>query len=197
MKCNKYIAMLSALLTVAFTACDVETDEEPGGTVMQEMAGKWTVTFQQSVKEYNAIFGSDPMPDLKSMSAEQLAAEEWEDIYGVGKIYVLTANTSDERPDVMWFSDNGNFWNYQILCEVDKSNRSFSCKDQLAYKGEEGAPDCYVNCYYGKILKGAATTPRGVAADSIVAYFSFSDDNYGFTLMKMSGYRYTGYSEDR
>ena len=34
MKCNKYIAMLSALLSVAFTACDVETDEEPGGTVM-------------------------------------------------------------------------------------------------------------------------------------------------------------------
>ena len=41
---NRYIAIMSALLAVSFTACEVETDEEPGGTVMQEMAGKWLKT---------------------------------------------------------------------------------------------------------------------------------------------------------
>lgn len=195
---NRYIAIMSALLAVSFTACEVETDEEPGGTVMQEMAGKWTVTFEQSVKEYNVIIGeSTEKPNLASMTSEQLAAEEWEDFFGVGKVSVVTANTADEKSDVMWFSDEGAFWEYKVLCDVDKNTLSFSCTEQLAYEGEDGDPDCYVNCYHGKILKGAATTPRGVPADSIVAYFSFSDDSNGFTLMKMSGYRYTGYPEDR
>jgi hypothetical protein len=47
------------------------------------------------------------------------------------------------------------------------------------------------------VLEKAATTPRGVAADSIVAYIKYSDDGNGFTYMKMSGYRYTGYEADR
>lgn len=195
---NRYIAFMSALLAFSFTACEVETDEEPGGTAMQEMAGKWTVTFEQSVKELNVIMGSSTeSPNLVSMSPEQLAAEEWTDAFGVGKVAVVTANTASNSSTQMWFSDEGNFWGYQVLCNVDIDAGTFSCENQFAYAGKDGDPDCYVSCYHGKILKGAATTPRGVQADSIVAYFTFSDDSNGFTLMKMSGYRYTGYAEDR
>lgn len=195
---NRYIAFMSALLAFSFTACEVETDEEPGGTAMQEMAGKWTVTFEQSVKEHNVKIGeSTEKPNLASMTAEQLAAEEWADFFGKGKVSVVTANTASNSSTQMWFSDEGNFWKYQVLCNVDIDAGTFSCENQFAYAGKDGAPDCYVSCYHGRVLKGAATTPRGVQADSIVAYFTFSDDSNGFTLMKMSGYRYTGYAEDR
>ena len=42
---KKYISMMAMALTLAwgFTACDVETDEEPGGTNIQDMCGYWDV----------------------------------------------------------------------------------------------------------------------------------------------------------
>jgi hypothetical protein len=52
----------------------------------------------------------------------------------------------------------------------------------------------------GKILPKAATNPHGTAADSIVFYVSFSDDEYpdlyGYAKYKISGYRYTGLTSD-
>lgn len=48
----------------------------------------------------------------------------------------------------------------------------------------------------GKVLKGAATTPSGHPADSIVFYIRFYDDSYGFTYTKVSGFRRTGFGAD-
>ena len=52
----------------------------------------------------------------------------------------------------------------------------------------------------GKILKGAATTPSGMPADSIVFNVEFDDDPYpgayGYKNYRVSGYRYTGFSND-
>ena len=52
----------------------------------------------------------------------------------------------------------------------------------------------------GKILKGAATTPSGMPADSIVFEVKFSDDKYpatyGYDRYRVSGYRYTGLVND-
>lgn len=179
------------LLAVAFTGCDPETDEEPGGTAVEKMAGTWTVTFQQSVEEYDAIFGNASDPNLSSMSPEQLDGMTWEDMYGVGKVTIMTSNTAANVSTEMWMIDKA-FWGTQIKCSVDYKARTFEASEQ-----EVNADGCRMTVIGGKVLEGAATTPRGVPADSIVAYVKYSDDSYGFTYMKMSGYRYTGYTQDQ
>lgn len=173
-----------------FTSCDVETNEEPGGTNIEKMAGTWTVTFEQSVDEYNSITSGTANPNLESMTAEQLDKLSWEDFYGVGKTTIMTSNTAANTDSEMWFIDK-DFWGTQVRCDVKYNERTFTCADQEAYEG------CIVDIIGGKVLEGAATTPRGMAADSIVAYIKYSDNTDGFTYMKMSGYRYTGFSEDR
>lgn len=173
----------------AFTGCDVETDEEPGGTAVEKMAGTWTVAFEQSVDEYYAIFGGAADPGISNMTPDQLDMQEWEDIYGVGKVTVMTSNTAANVATEMWLIDK-NFWGTQVRCTVDYNARTFESRNQIPYEG------CTMDVIGGKILEGAATTPSGAPADSIIAYVKYSDDNYGFTYMKMSGYRYTGFSED-
>lgn len=187
---KKYISMFFIALSVSLTSCETETDEEPGGTAVEKMAGTWTVTFEQSVDEYNAIFNGDSNPNLESMNAEELAQQEWADVYGTGKVSIMTSNTAANIPTEMWFIDN-EFWGTQIKCSVDYDKRTFECDSQTAYEG------CVVDIIGGKILEGAATTPRGVPADSIIAFIKYSDDSNGFTFMKVSGYRYTGYAADK
>lgn len=179
-----------ALMAVAFTGCNPETDEEPGGTAVEKMAGTWTVTFMQSVDEYYALFEGMANPNLSAMAPEQLDKLEWEDIYGSGKVTILSSNTAANVNTEMWLVDK-NFWGTQIKCNVNYPERTFEAPEQEVYDG------CRMQVIGGKVLEGAATTPRGVPADSIVAYVKYSDDQYGFTYMKMSGYRYTGYAEDK
>lgn len=188
---KKYISMMAvALFTFAFMGCDPETDEEPGGTAVEKMAGTWTVTFEQSVAEYEAIFEGAANPNLSQKSPEELSQLEWADIYGSGKVSVLSSNTAANLSTEMWLVDK-KFWNTQIKCEVDYASRTFKAAEQTVYDG------CQMEIIGGKVLEGAATTPRGVPADSIVAFVKYSDDSYGFTYMKMSGYRYTGYPQDQ
>ena len=42
---KKYISMMAMalMLSMSFTACDVETDEKPGGTNIEKMCGYWDV----------------------------------------------------------------------------------------------------------------------------------------------------------
>jgi hypothetical protein len=187
---KKYISMLMAACAVVLCSCDPETNEEAGGTAVEKMAGTWTVTFEQSVDEYYAIAYGEEDPNLDSKTAEQLDALEWADVYNVGKVTVLTFNTAANDADKMWIQDD-EFWGTQVKCDVDYAARTFQAKDVEPYEG------CTMNIIGGKVLEKAATTPRGVAADSIVAYIKYSDDGNGFTYMKMSGYRYTGYEADR
>ena len=78
-------------------------------------------------------------------------------------------------------------------------------------KGEDDIENfCNITITDGKILKGAATTPSGMPADSIVFYVEFDDDYtlddegnvvyapeyYGFKNYRVSGYRYTGFTND-
>lgn len=198
---KKYILFLIAIcsFTLCLVSCEVETDVEPGGTNVEKMAGQWTVTFEQSMDEYYYIFGGEANPDLDSKTADELDALEWSDLYGSGKVSVYTYNTSANEDDVMWFSDyaaksdDASFWQYKIKVDIDYSAKTFDCATtaNTSYDG------CDITVIGGKILEGAATTPRGAAADSIVGYIKFSDDGYGFTYMKMSGYRYTGFDEDK
>lgn len=187
---RKYILLSFIALATTFVGCDVETNEEPGGTAVEKMAGTWTVTFEQSVDEYNAIFEGAANPGLESKTPAELDNIEWADIYGSGKLTIMTSNTAANIPTEMWLIDNS-FWGTQVRCSVNYGERTFESRNQTPYEG------CTMDVIGGKVLEGAATTPRGVPADSIIAYVKYSDDQYGFTYMKMSGYRYTGYSEDK
>lgn len=187
---RKYIVMGCIALATAFTGCDVETNEEPGGTAVEKMAGFWTVTFEQSVDEYNALFEGAADPGLESKTPAELDKLEWEDLYGNGKMTVVSSNTAANLPTEMWLIDN-TFKRTQVKCSVNYGERTFESRNQTPYEG------CTMDVIGGKVLEGAATTPRGVPADSIVAYVKYSDEANGFTYMKMSGYRYTGYTQDR
>ncbi len=77
-------------------------------------------------------------------------------------------------------------------------------------KGEETENAFNITITNGAIIKGAATTPSGMPADSIVFYVEFDDDYtkddegnlvyapeaYGFKNYRISGYRYTGFAKD-
>lgn len=197
---KKYILILLFAITFGFVACEVETDEEVGGNSVEKMAGEWTVTFEQSIDEYYYIFGySETDPDLDSKTAGELEDIDWADVYGAGKVSVFTYNTAANTDDVMWFADYAadaddyTFWMYKVKVDLDYEARTFSC-DATANTSYDG---CDVTVLGGKVLEDAATTPRGAVADSIIAFVKFSDDYYGFTYMKMSGYRYTGFDEDK
>jgi hypothetical protein len=179
----KKILFLIVVAGAFFTSCE---KDEIGGTATQEIAGEWVVTNQQSVDEYYYIFGGQgQMPD-----EVDIENWEWDFIYDEDYARVLTYNTAANLPTEMFVSDGGSFWDYTVKAKVDGTNFEVPETDNLAYE------DCKVTIIKGQILKGAATTPSGVPADSIVYYVKFSDDDYGFTYTKVSGYRHTGFADD-
>jgi len=171
---------------VSFQSC--EKKYEPGGTAIQDMAGDWWVTNQQSVDEYYYIFkGQGQMPDEANIENW-----EWDYVYDDSHTNIFTYNTAANLPTEMFVEDGGSFWDYKVKVKVDYNAKTFEAPTtaNLAYDG------CDVTIIKGKVLKGAATSPSGTPVDSIVFYVKFSDDNYGFTYTKVSGFRRTGFPED-
>lgn len=185
-------------LSFGFVSCDVETNEDAGGTNVEKMAGHWTVTFEQSVDEYNAIANGGTNPGLSSMTADQLEKLKWADAYGMGKVGVYSYNTASNAADSIWFSDyatkasDASTWSYKLKVGINYGTKTFGC----AETSNTNHSGCSITIIGGKILKDAARTPRGAVADSIIAFVKFSNNSDGFTFMKMSGYRYTGFSAD-
>jgi hypothetical protein len=196
---KNYILLFIAVIAIVFGSCEAETDTDAGGTSTEDMAGQWYVTFEQSLDEYNSLFLGSDDPELTTLTADELDELSWSDLYGTGSVSVYTFNTADESTDSLWFadysadSDDAAFWQYKVKVGMDLYDGTFSC-DETANTSYDG---CNITVLGGKILEDAATTPRGYAADSIIAYVYFSDDYYGFTYMKMSGYRYTGFEDDK
>jgi hypothetical protein len=95
----------------------------------------------------------------------------------------------------MWINDNANFWDFKNKINVDLKNLTFSVSN-----AQNEAYDSKVTIEDGKILLGAATTPSGMPADSIVFIVTFDDDDYpeafGYYGYRVSGYRYTGFAAD-
>lgn len=182
---NKLTILLFASVLV-LTSCDNTTD--PGGTAVQNMSGDWWVTYEHSYEEYDYLLngvGEMPSPDT---------LELWNfiDVYEVGHTQLLTFNVASNASDTMFISDEGNFYDLLGKIPVKYSDLTFGGNDSipnLAY-------DVNVVIKGGKILKGAATTPSGTHADSIVFYLGVPDDQYGFTYIKVSGFRRTGFSAD-
>ena len=168
---KKYISLLmtALLFSFGFTGCDPETDEEPGGTNVEKMAGVWDVIVD--VVDENGNTG-------------------YEDPYGLGTIQVMTYNTAANNDTEMWLDDCNNFWAFKMKVDVNYAGRTFSCAANY-YDAARSGTAVVTN---GKVLEGQAVNLHGMPNDSIVFDIKFSDDDYGF-IYRISGQRYTGFYE--
>lgn len=171
---KKAIYLLLMAVCAVMTSCE---KEQIGGTATQALAGEWYVTADAVDKDGNVVYKD-------------------EELFGIGKFHVNTYNTAANVSNEMWVDDLGNFWEFKVKATTDVNNYTFSTPDSAA----NAYYDCKVLIEGGKILPAAATTPHGTAADSIVFYVSFSDDEYpaafGYAKYRISGYRYTGLASD-
>lgn len=151
--------------------------DEVGGTATEALAGEWYVTVDAVDANGNVVWSDD-------------------DLFGMGNIFLYTYNTAANIPTEMYVDDMGYFWEYKVRVKCDVNSLTFETNGSAANEYY----DCGVTIDGGKILPGAATTPHGTPADSIVFYVSFSDDTYpaayGYAKYRVSGYRYTGLAED-
>ena len=166
-----YFAIV-ALAAVVLTSCE----KAPiGGTATEKMAGQWQVCLQHCDENDSVLF-------------------DGEDLFGVSPFMVLTFNTAENDADSIWVSDLGNFWDFQVKAACDQANATFAIKE-----GADIANGISVEIHGGKILYGAAKTPSGAKADSIVFDIAFSDDPYVGTYYhhhRITGFRYTGLAAD-
>ena len=197
---KKYIslALMTIALSFGFVSCDVETNEEPGGTNVQNMAGRWTVSVSQVDENGNVVF-------------------EPEDLFGVVDADLFTYNTSANSSTEMWIDDDGNFWSFKFKMPINYGAGTFSATDvlynddmreiaELIAAGQtptdkNGNPLTAETATItdGKILYGQGHNIHGMPTDSISFYVTFSDDPYGaqfgYAKHHVAGTRYSGFYE--
>jgi hypothetical protein len=164
---KKYIFIFVAALTVLFQSCE---KYEPGGTAVKDMAGDWWVTYE-----------AETSPGV------------WEDVMG-GHYILTTYNTAANKSTEMWVNDHGEFWNFKSVVSVDYGAKTFLTNDSVSTNSAK-YPTEKVLFKGGKVLKNAAKTPSGTAADSIVFFVEFNDDPDAI-VYKVAGFRKTGFYED-
>lgn len=176
----KKTILYSVILLSAFcfiTSCE---KDEIGGTATEAMAGEWYVTADAIDADGNIVY---------------------EDAFGLGHFHLDTYNSSSNSTTEMWIDDNDNFYygstdlGFKTKITIDMTAQTFSATNST-------------NLYYdntltitnGQILNNLATTPSGMAADSIVFELSISNDPlpeaYGYSHYRVAGYRYTGLAND-
>jgi len=178
---KKYIEMFAfaAVLSLGFTACDVETDEEAGGTAVENMCGNWDVSVNAVDDSGNIVL---------------------EDPFGLGNAAtVYTYNTTSNSSTQMWIDDQDTFWEYKFLININYDALTFSA-DNVVYNPDFSADEAeYATVTDGKILQGQGKNLHGMPTDSISFYISFTDDPYsaayGFTKYHVSGIRHSGFTE--
>lgn len=165
---KKYIimAMAAIAMTFGFTGCD-DSDVDPGGTAVEEMAGEWVVTVD---------------------AVDANGATLYEDPYGLGQITISTYNTAANTDNEMWLNDNGYFWNFTFKVTTNYGAKTFSANN-VPYDAA-GTGNAIVTD--GKVLLDAAKNRHGKPNDSIDFKISFSDDSNGLTY-HVHGQRYTGF----
>lgn len=169
---KKYISMMAMalMLAMSFTACDVETDEKPGGTNIEKMCGYWDVMWY-------------------AVDANGEILDEWTE----GTIY--TYNKADNSTTQMWLDDKGTYWNFQFLVDIDYNAKTFRA-DSRDYDAAGSGQAVVTN---GKILEGAGKNLHGAPTDSIAFEVSFNDDSYpekyGFDHYLVTGIKHSGFTE--
>lgn len=159
--------------------------------------------------EYN---GSDNTYNNFYYKAGNFDAEKWQS-YKNGDIDLDEYfKCADDTVSAGYFAKSNYFVKYgnndfevgQVLVGYDE--------DSTKIFNDDIKNACNITITDGKILKGAATTPSGMPADSIVFYVEFDDDYtqldeesdeveytptaFGFKNYRISGYRYTGFTND-
>ena len=161
---------MALMLSTGFTACSVETDEEPGGTNIEKMCGYWDVM-------YYAVDASGTVLDA------------WTD----GTIF--TYNRADNGTTQMFIDDQNTYWAFQFLVDINYAARTFSATER-DYDAAGTGTAVVTN---GKIMEGAGKNLHGMPCDSIAFEISFSDDEYpekyGFDHYLVTGTRHTGFTE--
>lgn len=169
---KKAIYLLMMCAGVLFLAsCE---KDEIGGTTTEALAGEWYVTVDAVDANGTVLY---------------------EDVFGLGHQLIYTYNTAANVPTDLYMDDMGNIWEYKVRMKSDINSLTFKTEGAV----DNEYYDCKVTIEDGKILPGAATTPHGTPADSIVYYVTFSDDDYVpsvYSKLKVAGYRYTGLAED-
>lgn len=165
---KKYIFMAFAALTMTFgfAGCD-DSDVDPGGTAVKDMAGQWDVTVDAVDASGNTLY-TDP--------------------YGLGTITITTYNTAANTNTEMFINDNGNFWNFTFKVNVDYAAKTFTANN-VPYDSEGTGTATITD---GKVLMDAAKNLHGKPNDSIDFKIQFSDDDNGLTY-HVHGQRYTGF----
>ncbi len=172
---KKLVYAIVALATLTLASCE---KDPVGGTATEKMAGQWYVQAHAIDSAGNILF---------------------EDAYEVGNFFILTYNTADNALDSMFIQDMESldgkaFWGFQTKVGCNQSAATFGAADGFDLLG-----GLSVDISDGKILYGAAHTPSGAVADSIVFNVIFSDDTYVGTyydFLRVTGYRYTGLAND-
>jgi len=148
--------------------------DEITGTATEAMAGEWYVIADAIDADGNVVY---------------------EDPFGNHHFHLDTYNTSGDGTSEMWIDDNENFWEFKNKININLSELTFDATD-----AQNVTYDSKVTIKDGKILLGAATTPSGMPADSIVFIVNFDDDtnpeDYGFESYRIAGIRYTGLTGD-
>lgn len=180
---RKYIFIIAlALLAIpAFTSCDTETNEEPGGTAIEKMCGYWDVVYDAVDENGNVLY---------------------EDVYNAGTCTIFTYNLADNGTQYMWLDDQESFWAYKMIVNINYENRTFWCD----WKDYDAAGTGQAIITDGKIVENGGVNEHGKPTDSISFYIVFTDDSYIFDeedpdapyydRLWVHGVRHSGFSPD-
>ena len=153
---------------ISFQSC--EEKYEPGGTLVQKMAGDWYCELQ---------FEDDG---------------EWINLlslYGYDYFLMTTYNTAANNNE-MFIDDGEELWPFKgkVTCDVSKLTFNTGGEQTDNYYDED-VPFEVMN---GKVLPGAARSITGYATDSIYMEIEFADDPG--EIYRIVGHRRTGFPED-
>ena len=175
---KKVLYFAALLFGLTLTSCE---KEEMGGTATEATAGQWYVTVDAADENGNLVEGL-------------------EDVFGLGRVVMLTYNTSANNPNEMIVDDIANFWEFKVKVACDQQALTFQTNTTENNNLVAGYEDINVSITGGKILPQAGRQNNGSPADSIVFYVSFSDDEYpaayGYKNYRVSGVRYSGLVEN-
>lgn len=175
---KKVLYFAALLFGLTLTSCE---KEEMGGTATEATAGQWYVTVDAADENGNLVEGL-------------------EDLFGLGRVVMLTYNTSANNPNEMIVDDIANFWEFKVKVACDQQALTFQTNTTENNNLVAGNEDINVSITGGKILPQAGRQNNGSPADSIVFYVSFSDDEYpaayGYKNYRVSGIRYSGLEEN-
>lgn len=179
---KKILFFATLLLSVVFVTSCSKDDIENTATV--NLAGDWYVTVDAVDDNGNTVFGDA-------------------DLFGLGRIHMLTYNTSNNVPNELYVEDEGNFWTFKVKTTSDANALTFSTNGPVQNEGvftsgsQSGSlNDIQVNISDGKIVKNGGVQKNGSVTDSISFYVTFSDDQYpaqyGYAKYHVHGVRYSG-----